>query len=295
MIEYDTRDWRRNLFLVRGTVAPRIAWRVLLFAAWSAAVVLFHQFVHPVAVSSTVHTLVGVALGLLLVFRTNASYERFWEGRKLWGAIVSQSRNLARMAAAYLRDQPQLVESVILWGAAFPYATMNSLRGIAGLGPIAARLPQDDVARTLAAPHVPTAVALRISDSLAGAWKAGYVTDRVATSIEGNVQLLMDHLGGCERIQNTPLPFAYVAHLRLALFLYCLTLPFALVEMFGWTTVLDTLLIVYILFGIEEIGVEVENPFGLDYNDLPLEELCGATERELLALIEERCSPKPGT
>lgn len=289
MIEYDTRNWARNLFLLKGTVAPRIASRVLLFTCWSALVVAFNQLVRPVAVSSTVHTLVGVALGLLLVFRTNASYERFWEGRKLWAGIVSASRNLGRMTVAYLRTEPGLVEAIILWGIAFSHATMNSLRGERRLGPSAARLPQDNVAKVLAAPHVPTAVALRISDELAGAWKSGCTSDRIATSIESNVQFLVDCLGGCERIQNTPLPFAYVAHLRLALFLYCATLPFALVEIFGWTTVLDTLLIVYILFGIEEIGVEVENPFGHDYNDLPLDELCGTIERELLALIQDRC------
>ncbi len=132
-----------------------------------------------------------MALGLLLVFRTNASYERFWEARKLWGSIVNESRNLARMAAAYLRDQPGVLESVILWGAAFFYAAMNSLRGAAALGPIAARLPREEVAHILAAPNVPAAVALHISDCLAQAWKAGYVTDRVAMSVDGNAQLLV--------------------------------------------------------------------------------------------------------
>ena len=285
MIEYDTSDWAHTLFRVRGSVAPRIVKPVISITGWALVVVLFNQWIHPVAAPSTVHTLVGVAVGLLLIFRTNAAYERFWEGRKLWAGIVSETRNLGRMASAFLRDQPTLAESVVLWGASFPYVAMSHLRGTPALGPVASRLAQVEVAQTLAAAHPPTAVGLRISERLATAYRTGCVSDRVATVIDANVQLLVDYVGACERIQDTPLPFAYVAHLRLALLLYCLTLPFALVEAYGWVTVFDTMLIAYILFGIEAIGVEVENPFGHDLNDLPLEQYCATVERELLALI----------
>jgi len=236
---------------------------VTAITAWSVAVVFFHLHVRAVEAPSTVHTLVGVALGLLLVFRTNASYERFWEGRRLWAAISSAARNLGRTASAFLGDQPALLERVLRWGASFPYAAMHWLRDEApALGPAAASaLPADETAAALRSAHPPAAVALRISDCLAQAWKAGVVTDRVAMAVDASVQ---------------------------ALVLYCLTLPFALVGTFGWAAVLDTLLIAYILFGIEEIGVEVENPFGHDHNDLPLEKFCATVERELLALVEAR-------
>jgi putative membrane protein len=105
--------------------------------------------------------------------------------------------------------------------------------------------------------------------------------------LDQNVQLLIDYLGGCERIHKTPLPFAYVVHLRRALILYCFTLPFALVESFGWGTILDTLLVAYVFFGIEEIGVEIENPFGQDDNDLPLERICATIEQNLQALLDD--------
>jgi putative membrane protein len=98
--------------------------------------------------------------------------------------------------------------------------------------------------------------------------------------------LLIDYIGACERIHKTPLPFAYVVHLRRALILYCITLPFALIESYGWSTVIDTLLIAYILFGIEEIGVEIEDPFGEDDNDLPLEKICATIEGNLLSVIQ---------
>ena len=287
MIKYDAHKWTHHLLDIKGSVVRQIFWRVLLFVVWSGGVVAFHTYVRPVGVPSTVHTLIGVALGLLLVFRTNASYERFWEGRKLWGGIVNETRNLARIASAFLRDHPALLRPIVLWTAAFPYASMHSLRGARSLGPLADHLPAKEVAEVLASPHVPSAVARSITTLLAEARAEGQLTDYVAVTIDGNVQLLMDYIGGCERIQKTPLPFAYVVHLRRALILYCLTLPFALVETYGWTTAGDTLLIAYILFGIEEIGVEIENPFDKDDNDIPLEEICATIEGNLLAVIAE--------
>ena len=287
MIEYDSHKWTNHLFDIKGSVVRQIFWRVMLFVAWSAVVVVFDRYVRPVGVPSTVHTLIGVALGLLLVFRTNVSYERFWEGRRMWGGIVNESRNLAREAAAFLRDRPQLMRPIILWAAAFPYASMHSLRGVRGLGPVASQLPKDEVAEALSAQHVPSAVTRRITDLLVKARAEGHITDYVVVSIDSNVNQLVDYIGGCERIQKTPLPFAYVVHLRRALILYCLTLPFALVESYGWSTIIDTLLITYVLFGIEEIGVEIENPFGEDDNDLPLEQICATIEQNLLAVIEE--------
>lgn len=292
MIEYDSHKWTHHLLDIKGSVVRQIFWRVILFVAWSGAIVALDRYVRPLGVPSTVHTLIGVALGLLLVFRTNASYERFWEGRRLWGGIVNESRNLGREAVAFLRDRPALVRPIILWATAFPYSAMNSLRGVRGLGPVASQLPKAEVTEALNAQHVPSFVARRITDLLVGARAEGHLTDYVAITIDSNVNQLVDYIGGCERIQKTPLPFAYVVHLRRALILYCLTLPFALVEAYGWTTLLVALLITYVLFGIEEIGVEIENPFGEDDNDLPLEQICETIERNLLALIEEAHSSR---
>ncbi|HYO91815.1 MAG TPA: bestrophin family ion channel [Pyrinomonadaceae bacterium] len=287
MIEYDAHKWTPHLFDIKGSMVREITGRVLLVVAWAIIVVVFHEYVRPVHVPSTVHALVGVALGLLLVIRTNASYDRFWEGRRMWGGIVNESRNLSRAAGAFLREQPALLESINKWTIAFSYASMHALRGTNGLGPMAERLPQSEVEETLRAQHVPSAVALRISNLLADARRAGHISDYVAMTLDNNVQLLIDYLGACERIHKTPLPFAYVVHLRRALILYCLTLPFALIETYGWTTIVDTLLIAYIFFGIEEIGVEIEDPFGEDDNDLPLEQICATIENNLLAALEE--------
>lgn len=286
MIEYDPHDWGAHLFDIKGSMLREISARVLACVAFSVVIVAAHHFWRPMIVPSTVHGLVGVALGLLLVFRTNASYDRFWEGRKQWGAIVNESRNLARASRALLRSDPALHASVVRWTVAFAYSTMHNLRGQAGLGAAEALLPRAEVDAVLAAQHVPLAIAARISALLNEARQRGLLSDYAFVSLDQNVQLLVDYLGACERIHKTPLPFAYVVHLRRSLILYCFTLPFALVKDFGWWAIVATLLVAYAFFGIEEIGVEIEDPFGHDDNDLPLERICKTIEANLLSLIE---------
>ena len=287
MIDYDPHDWRSHLLDIKGSMIREILSRVLTCVGWSAAVVVFSKFVSPrIAVPSTVHSLVGVALGLLLVFRTNASYDRFWEGRRAWGSIINDSRDLARGACVYLKDDPGRRDAIISWTIAFAHAVRNSLRGTASLGTIADRLPPDQVRAALEGPNVPLKITVCLSALLAEARAEGRLSDHLLVALDQNVHLLTDHLGACERIHKTPLPFAYMVHLRRALILFCFTLPFALVGDFGWGTIPDTLLVAYVFFGIEEIGVEIENPFGVDDNDLPLERLCATIERDLLALID---------
>ena len=284
MIEYDAHDWRTHLFDIKGSMVREIMGRVLTCVVWATGVVAFHHFVHPVSVPSTVHSLVGVALGLLLVFRTNASYDRFWEGRRLWGGIVNETRNLARASRALLRDDPELYRSLVRWTVAFAYASMHRLRGTSGLGSTT-DLPPGEVEAVEKAQHVPLAIAVRMSALLTEARDRGRISDYLLAMLDQNVQLLIDYLGACERIHSTPLPFVYVVHLRRALILYCFTLPLALVGEYGWAAIIDTLLVSYVFFGIEEIGVEIEDPFGLDANDLPLEDICAKIESNLVALL----------
>jgi putative membrane protein len=284
MIQYDPHRWLDHLFDVKGSLIAEITPRVLACMVWAVAVVAFDYWVWPVAIPATVHTLVGVAVGLLLVFRTSSSYDRFWEGRQLWGSLVNESRNLARGAAVHLRGDPILLDHVIRWTGVFPYAVKNVLRGTDALGPIASELPKAELDWVLRSEHPPLSIATRITARLVKARDKGLISDITLASLDQNVQHLVDYLGGCERIHLTPLPFAYMVHLRRLLILYCFTLPFALVEPFGWLTLPATLAVAYTFFGIEEIGVEIENPFGTDLNDLALEELCGKIAKNLLAV-----------
>lgn len=288
MINYDPHKWLDHFFDIRGSMVREILGRVALCVIWSAGVVAAYKYGVKLAIPSTMHTLVGLALGLLLVFRTNASYDRYWEGRRLWGGIVNESRNLVRAASQFLQQDALLLRRLGFWTAAFPYATMHHLRGKQDLGEAAVDLPPAEVKAVIDAEHPPMAVAVRMSECLAEARRRGYLSEYAQLMIDQNVQQLVDFLGGCERIRKTPLPFAYVVHLRRALVIYCFTLPFALVDTFGWTTILDTLVISYVYFGIEEIGVEIEGPFGFDDNDLPLEQICDTIRHNVLALAGAR-------
>jgi putative membrane protein len=285
MVDYDPHNWRSHLLDIKGSMVRQITWRVLTCFAWAVAVVCFDKFVFRTEVPSTGHVLVGVALGLLLVFRTNSSYDRFWEGRKLWGGIVNETRNLARAAAAVMPNSPDVVRRIILWTIAFPYASMHLLRGGEGMGPTAGELPEDQVALTLKSNHVPLAIARRISEELNAAREAGIISDIQQMAVDQNVQQLIDYIGACERIHKTPMPFAYMVHLRRAIIIYCFTLPFALVKDFGWWTIWAVLLVSYLMYGIEEIGVEIEDPFGRDDNDLPLERFCEGIEQTLRGVL----------
>jgi ion channel-forming bestrophin family protein len=284
MIQYDPHRWLDHLFDIRGTLVQEIGFRVGTCVVWAIGVVVVHYYVRPVGTSVLLHSLVGVALGLLLVFRTNASYDRYWEGRRLWGGIVNESRNLVRSATIYLADDVPLLRALVRWTAIYPWTVMGTLRGDTNLGPAVKDLTAGEAASVQSAQHAPLFVAQRMSECLNRARRAGQISDIIQVSLDSNVQQLIDFVGGCERIRKTPLPFAYVVHLRRALIIYCFTLPFALVESFGWFTILDVLFVAYTFFGIEEIGVEIEGPFGNDENDLPMQGICETIYHNVYAL-----------
>ncbi len=270
-----------HFFDLRGSLVKEISGRVLSCVIWAALVVWVDTKFFNLGISSLLHQLVGLALGLLLVFRTNASYDRFWEGRKLWGGIVNETRNLIRLAVAHFeaeRDRDLLVRLARLT-AAFPVAAMHQLRGTQG------STGEVEVEPLMRAQHAPLAVATRLTETVRQAQRRGAFGEATLLSFDQNIQALIGYVGGCERIRKTPLPFAYVVHLRRALVAYCFTLPFALVDTFGWGTIVDVLVVSYVFFGIEEIGVEIEGPFGQDDNDLPLEEICGTIQTNVFSLV----------
>ncbi|HEU4405943.1 MAG TPA: bestrophin family ion channel [Polyangiaceae bacterium] len=291
MIQYDPHRWWRQFFDLRGSMVREIVGRVTACVVWSALITGVHLYVRPMSVPSTVHSLAGTALSLLLVFRTNSSYDRFWEGRKLWGGIVNETRNLVRAAGIFLQDAPDLHRLLGRWTATFPYAAAAGLRGEVDLGPLADALPADRADRVRASRHAALAVSVEMSKVLDEGRRRGLYPEYVQVQLDQNVQLLVDYLGGCERIHKTPLPFAYMVHLRRALVLYFFTLPFAIVDQFKGLTILATAVVSYVFFGIEEIGVEIEDPFGYDANDLPLEAICDTIRANVAALVPPDDAP----
>jgi putative membrane protein len=284
----DRRRFWRYVIAIQGAVTPLIMPRVLVFGATAALVTALRRFLAGYTLEVGPVELVGGALVVLEVVRTNAGYERWWEGRKLWGGIVNQSRNLAISALAYApRADPAWRERFAQWVAAFPHAARGSLRGEREL-PELKRLRGDDaqgeqVSRSV---HLPSAIARQLATLLHSAVEQGLMTPFAFLQCDRQRALLIDHIGACERILKTPLPLVYVIILRRFVALYLFVLPLALIDRVGWAAPLLTMLAAYPLLGLDYIAVELEKPFSKhSLNHLPLDEICETIERNVLGLI----------
>jgi putative membrane protein len=288
MIRYDPHIWRSTFFAIRGSMIQVIGLRSFYVTLVATVLTVIHFYVVRISLTSinSVHGIVSTAMGFLLVFRTNASYDRWWEGRKLWGAIVNTCRNMARSAVVHLSDTPERLEAVMRLIRAFPPASTHLLRNKQWNQP--ELFSSHDSNRHLAKSHPPLAICTSLSEHLKQAHRARQISDIVFTSLDADCHQLVDIIGACERIHKTPIPFAYVVHLRRALVIYCASLPLALVDTFGWYNLIIVFVISYILFGIEEIGVEIEDPFGDDENDLPLEQISEGIDKNVRAFEEKR-------
>jgi putative membrane protein len=271
----------------RGTIIPRVLARVGVLAAITGVVLLIRETI-PASESffkhfkPLGHVLIGVALGLLIVFRNNCSYDRYWEGRKLWGGIVNASRNLLREGAAFTGDAADLAQLV----TAYPLALKQHLRGNKDLEEIRALVPPAAFDHIAAASNPPSVLAFYMTVWIRDRMNAGKFDSITAQMLEGHVRSLLDFQGGCERILRTPIPFAYAVHIKQLLMLYLVTLPFILIGDLGWVAIPAVAAIAFGLLGIEEAGVEIEDPFGDDPNDLPLEAISATIGRDVQSLAE---------
>ena len=264
-VRYAAIDWARNMrTLPKSLVLQRISSPLLFFLAITSVVCLLDTFTSLPKVSSMAHTLLGSALGLLLVFRTNAAYDRFWEARKSWSVVTCECRHLATLACTFMTPEQALPMLSLI--AAFPVCLKNYLRG----GSEAAQkrdvrrlrslLLPEEAACLFSVDNQPLYVLARLR-TLGQASMAAGVTEREREVMLGSAAKLGDCVSACERIFNTPIPLAYSRHTSRFLVLYVSTLPLALVHIFGWATVPVMAVICWALFGILEIGNLIEEPF----------------------------------
>jgi putative membrane protein len=283
------QNWFKLLFRVQGSVIPAVMPRVLLCAAFALGILLLYSWGWPLASPILGSLVPSLVLGLLLVFRTNTSYERFWEGRKLWGSVVNLTRNLARqMWVAIETPQPGDYEAkatAVRLLPAFAIAMKLHLRGEPPDGELAELVGPERFTKLQTMNNPPLEIAFWLADYLQTQQYRGHLnTYQLTVSLE-TLDDLVDALGGCERILKTPMPVAYSIHLKQLLMLYCLALPFQMVDSVGWGTPFLVALISFAVFGIEEIGIEIENPFGHDANDLPLDAICRTMRQNTEDLI----------
>lgn len=283
------RQWFRLAFQIKGSVIPSILGRTMICGLFGVLVSVLFHFEHPVAIPTLASLIPNIVLGLLLVFRTNTAYDRFWEGRKIWGTMINTTRNLARQIWIVVpartveeRDgKVRILRSLV----AFAVATKLHLRQEPINDELQELLTAEQFAKLKTMNHPPLEVAFWIGDYLQNQYRQQAIDSYQLTAIQNLLNLLVDCLGACERILKTPMPLAYSIHLKQLLLLYCLSLPFQMVGNLGWWTGLVVALISFTLFGIEEIGIEIENPFGRDPNDLPLDAICDTMLRNINDLV----------
>lgn len=296
MVFQDRGNFWRDAFAWQGSITPLVVPNVVAFGLLATAVCAVAWLVESVygvrmGLEVAPFEIAGAALGLLLILRTNAGYDRWWEARKLWGGIVNQTRNVVISALSYGPADPMWQERFVKWAATFPYVAINNLRGERPSPEVAALVGQDSSAQLAASAHMPSFVALQLADLLREACET-YDMDRFAfMQMDRERAALIDHIGACERILKTPLPMVYSIKIRRFIALFLLMLPFALLHRISsdWLVPLISMMVAYPLVSLDQIGVELQNPFSrANLSHLPISDIAATIEKNLTGLLQGR-------
>lgn len=214
-----------------------------------------------------IFSLLGVVLSILLVFRTNTAYDRWWEGRKLWGTLVNHTRQMAIMLEASLPKEDKESRNFFARHISnFGIALKENLRKGTKLEEL--ELTEAELKELQAKQHKPMHIASMIFARMQTIYRAGVFTDADIINLKNEHVVLADVMGACERIKKTPIPFSYAVYIKVFISAYALMIPFGMYEDFGFYTVPLTMFIVFTMIGLELMAQEIEDPFGLDCNDL---------------------------
>lgn len=277
MIVYKKTDWIQAIWHFHtGRNAQDLLNRLYIVSAYVTAVTVVELNYMDLRLKDTPASFLsalGVLLSLLLLFRTNTAYDRFYEGRISWGTLINTCRNLAILYNAILpeddqRNRPFFAKAI----SNFPFALKNRLRDSNSLDELD-ETEEGEKSDLIHWDHLPSGVANQLRVRTEQLYRDGRITDAQHINLNGPLQALMDVCGVCERIKSTPIPFSYSLFIKLFIIMYLMVIPFILIEPYGYLTIPASILTSYILVGLEIIGEEIEDPFGLERNDLPLNQL----------------------
>ena len=276
MINYNPKTWLQMIFAFHKSDTLRILWKEICYIAIFTFLITFLilRFTpgnHDLEKLITVYSLVGFVISLLLIFRTNTAYDRWWEGRKKWGELVNDTRNFSVKLSGMLTktEDRDFFKRMI---PNFVFAAKESLRSGVNLDEL--ELLPDELSFISTKKHQPLSIIQLIYRKLIESKQNNLISDQDFAILDKNCNKLMDSLGACERIRNTPIPFSYSLFIKKFIFIYVTTLPLALVTNYGYYSVLIATFIFYVLVSIEVLAEEIEDPFGKDANDLPTDSLC---------------------
>lgn len=279
MVKYNPKTWLSLIFhsysrQVMKTLTPALLF-MIGFSALCCYVILDVFQLHESDFQPTIamHSLLGIVLGLFLVFRTNTAYDRWWEGRKLWGGLVNSTRNFALKLNAYISLEDHEVRD---WFSKmipnFVFAMKESLRDGVQFNELEVidEAFREDLKKYK---HKPNRIAAMLYSKVNKLYADKKLTGDQLINLDKELKDFIDVIGACERIRNTPIPYSYMMYIKKFMFIYIITLPFGFVTQSGYLTVLIVTLITFVLLSVELIAEEIEDPFGRDLNDLPTDEL----------------------
>ena len=276
MVKYNPRDWFLLIFKFHKADTFRTLFPLIIsiglysgLVAWLEMEVWKLSDTSHVKNLSLIHSALGMVISMLLVFRTNTAYERWWEGRKIWGSLVNSSRNLAMKVRSLVPSESQYFAAMI---PNYAFAMKNHLRGEHYKTELEETVDFNPAEYTVA-DHVPNKIALRLMERMEQLRKEGKILPEHLLFLQAELNNFTDAVGACERIRKTPIPFSYSVFLKKFIFLYVMTLPFGFVFSLGYWVIPVVSIIFYVLASLELIAEEIEDPFGSDANDLPTEEI----------------------
>lgn len=276
MIKYNPKNWYKLIFALHKSDTLRILWKELVFIAalslgLAYIVIHFGSHIEILEKLISVYSLVGFVISLLLVFRTNTAYDRWWEGRKQWGSMVNDSRNLA-IKISTLTEDPDTRDFFRRMITNFSLAMKEHLRH----GVILDELELTEQERKFLERkgHIPNAIVQLMYKRVHELKRSGAHSEESAIIVDTNLNALLNNLGACERIKNTPIPYSYMLFLKKFIVIYVGTLPLAFVSVFGYYAAIISTFVFYVLVSMEVLAEEIEDPFGSDDNDLPTDTLC---------------------
>lgn len=231
------------------------------------------------------HSLLGFVISLLLVFRTNTAYDRWWEGRKLWGDLVNNSRNLMLKINAFLPDdQKELKNNFRILISNYAFALKDHLRGGFKEDELEEH-PNLHIIDLKQMNHTPNKIALQLYIEVDKLVKQKLISEEKLLVLNEELRSFTNVAGACERIKKTPIPYSYSSFIKRIIFLYIITLPLGLIHDLKWATIPIVLFVFYAFGSLELLAEEIEDPFGTERNDLPTDELANTIRKNLKEII----------
>lgn len=294
MIVRPHQHWFLSLFNWRGSILNKITGRLLLNVGVAITAVISQQHYDALGLHLTTapFSLLGISIAIFIGFRTNTSYARFNEARCLWGSLLITTRSLMRELRGLLADKAELrlVADLLM---AFTWSLNHQLRGTDAAADMKRLLPERYYREVMDNPLRTNRILLLLGEWLGAQYRAGKLTDNLYCALDKQLCELSHIQGACERIANTPIPYAYNLILRRTVYLFCTVLPFAFVDDLRFLTPFVTVFISYTFLAMETVAEEIEEPFGTAPNDLALNAIATTIETNLLEMNDVRPLPTP--